>query len=64
MIVYHAGTRLEGDTIVTSGGRVLTVTAIGGNVDDAAARAYEAASKIRFDGVHYRKDIGHHARTR
>lgn len=64
VIVYHAGTRLEGDAIVTSGGRVLTVTAIGGNVDDAAARAYEAASKIRFDGVHYRKDIGHHARTR
>ena len=64
VIVHHGGTRREGDRIVTSGGRVLTITAIGGDVDEAAARAYEAASKIRFEGAHYRKDIGHHARSR
>lgn len=64
VIVHHAGTRLEGDAIVTAGGRVLTITAIGADVDEAAARAYEAASKISFEGAHYRKDIGHHARSR
>lgn len=64
VIVHHAGTRREGDAIVTAGGRVLTITAIGADVDEAAARAYEAASKISFEGAHYRKDIGHHARSR
>ncbi len=62
--VFHAGTRLEGDTVVTSGGRVLSVTAIGADIDQAAARAYEAADKIDFEGKHLRRDIGWRARTR
>ena len=56
--ILHAGTRKQGDVIVTSGGRVLGVTALGKNLGDALASAYSAASKIRFDGMHYRTDIG------
>jgi phosphoribosylamine--glycine ligase len=59
--VLHAGTKRDGDRIVTSGGRVLGVTAAGSSLEDALARAYEAAGKIQFAGVHYRKDIGAHA---
>ncbi|MEO6119654.1 MAG: phosphoribosylamine--glycine ligase [Terriglobales bacterium] len=56
--VFHAGTKREGaDSIVTSGGRVLGVTARAATLDAAVARAYEAAAKIHFDGVYYRKDI-------
>jgi len=62
--VFHAGTRLERDTVVTSGGRVLSVTAIGADIDEAAARAYEAAGKIDFQGKQLRQDIGWRARTR
>ncbi|MDH3622332.1 MAG: phosphoribosylamine--glycine ligase [Myxococcales bacterium] len=62
--VFHAGTRLERDTVVTSGGRVLSVTAIGADIDQAAARAYEAADMIDFEGKHLRRDIGWRARTR
>jgi phosphoribosylamine--glycine ligase len=56
--VLHAGTRKERDMIVTSGGRVLGVTSLAKNLDSAIARAYGAASKINFDGMHYRTDIG------
>ncbi|HEX7218416.1 MAG TPA: phosphoribosylamine--glycine ligase [Burkholderiales bacterium] len=59
--VFHAGTRLEGKTLVTSGGRVLCVTALGDSVKMARARAYEALEGIRFDGMQYRKDIAHRA---
>jgi len=60
--VFHAGTtRAEDGRIVTSGGRVLTVCALGDGLDDAARRAYEAAARIRFRGVQYRKDIGKRA---
>ena len=62
--VFHAGTRLEGDTVVTSGGRVLSVTATGADIDEAAARAYEAAAKIDFEGKQLRQDIGWQARSR
>jgi phosphoribosylamine--glycine ligase len=62
--VFHAGTRLEGKAPVTSGGRVLCVTALGDSVKMARARAYEAADRIRFDGMQYRKDIGHRALKR
>ena len=62
-IVFHAGTALSGEHVVTAGGRVLTVTAVGQTVDEAAARAYSVAQQIHFDGAHYRRDIGHHART-
>ena len=56
--ILHAGTRKQGDAIVTSGGRVLGVTAVGKKLDDALESAYSAAAKIRFDGMHYRTDIG------
>ena len=60
--VLHAGTKRDGDKIVTSGGRVLGVTATGNTLDAALQKAYEAASKIHFDGMHYRRDIGRHGR--
>lgn len=56
--VFHAGTRREGDSVVTSGGRVLGVTAIGESLPQAVQRAYAAASKIHFEGAQYRTDIG------
>jgi phosphoribosylamine--glycine ligase len=59
--VFHAGTRLDGKRVVTNGGRVLCVTALGDSLKMARARAYEAADAIRFDGMQYRKDIGHRA---
>ena len=63
-IVFHAGTALDGETVVSAGGRVLCVTATGQTVDEAAARAYTVAQQLHFQGAHYRSDIGHHARTR
>jgi phosphoribosylamine---glycine ligase len=59
--VLHAGTKCDGDKIVTSGGRVLGVTAAEATLDEALGRVYEAAQKIHFAGAHYRKDIGAHA---
>jgi phosphoribosylamine--glycine ligase len=57
--VFHAGTvRAQDGRVVTSGGRVLTVCALGEGLDDAARRAYEAVGRIRFRGMQYRKDIG------
>lgn len=59
--VYHAGTKREGDKLVTSGGRVLGVTALGDSLQDALAKSYAGVEKIKFDGAHYRKDIGQKA---
>ena len=59
--VLHAGTRRDGDKILTSGGRVLGVTATGESLDVALQKAYQAAEKIQFEGMHYRRDIGRHA---
>jgi phosphoribosylamine---glycine ligase len=59
--VLHAGTRVISDTVVTNGGRVLGVTAVGKTLEAALASAYQAAAKIHFEGMHYRKDIGVHA---
>lgn len=56
--VFHAGTRNTGGSIVTAGGRVLGVTAIGQTLDDAIALAYKGMEKISFDGMQFRKDIG------
>ena len=53
-----AGVKARGDRLVTAGGRVLTVVATAPSYEIAIARAYEAASKIRFDGMQYRRDIG------
>ncbi|MGY4043769.1 phosphoribosylamine--glycine ligase [Aeromonas hydrophila] len=56
--VFHAGSQLEGDTVVTAGGRVLCATALGHSVAEAQKRAYQLAGRIKWDGVFYRHDIG------
>jgi phosphoribosylamine---glycine ligase len=56
--VFHAGTRDKGGQVVTAGGRVLSVCGLGTDLDAARAMAYAACETIRFDGKHYRKDIG------
>jgi phosphoribosylamine--glycine ligase len=61
--VFHSGTAKRGSEIVTAGGRVLTIVASGSDYRDAIGRAYQAVSKISFDGMHYRKDIGAKALT-
>jgi phosphoribosylamine--glycine ligase len=58
VLVFHAGTAYKGGAIVTAGGRVLTVVGRGPKYEDAIERAYAGVSKIRFDGMHYRRDIG------
>ena len=60
-VVFHAGTALEDGVLRTSGGRVLCVTALGDNVRLAQQRAYEVTRSISFDGMQYRRDIGHRA---
>jgi len=60
-MVFHAGTAERGGAVVTSGGRVLCVTALGPDVRQAQQRAYTLAESIRFDGMQYRKDIGFRA---
>jgi len=62
--VFHAGTAEQDGQIVTAGGRVLCVTALGDNVKQAQKRAYEVLCGIHFDGMQYRSDIGHRAVTR
>ncbi len=57
-VVFHAGTKREGNIYYTCSGRVLGVAAATGNLPDAIRHAYHAANSIRFDGAHYRKDIG------
>lgn len=62
--VFHAGTALQGGEVITSGGRVLCVTALGHNVRTAQKRAYDIAGQIRFDGMQLRRDIGYRAANR
>jgi phosphoribosylamine---glycine ligase len=62
--VFHAGTALIGGQIVTAGGRVLGVTAAADSLDQALARAYQAMAEISFEGMYYRRDIGHRALNR
>jgi phosphoribosylamine---glycine ligase len=61
VVVFHAGTSLTNNEVVASGGRVLGVTALGDTVQDAIKKAYQAVSKISWEKVHYRKDIGEKA---
>lgn len=61
VIIFHAGTKYAGGAVVTSGGRVLGVTALGDNFRSAIDRAYRAVGKINFKGMQYRKDIGQRA---
>lgn len=62
--VFHAGTALSGEAVVTAGGRVLCVTALGEDIRAAQRRAYETVDRIRFDGAQFRRDIGHRAAGR
>jgi phosphoribosylamine--glycine ligase len=62
--VFHAGTALSGDDVVTSGGRVLCVVGLGDTVGAAATQAYGAVDKVSWDNVYYRRDIGHRAIAR
>ncbi len=59
--VFHAGTKLSDDKVVTAGGGVLGVTALGSDIEDAQRRAYKAVEKIHFDGAYFRGDIGYQA---
>jgi len=64
VMVFHAGTKLEDGRPVTSGGRVLGVTALGDTIQEAKDRAYEAVAKIHFEGAYWRTDIGQKAIAR
>jgi phosphoribosylamine--glycine ligase len=57
-LVFHAGTELANGQDVTSGGRVLAVSARGKDLETAVSRAYNGVAHIRFEGAHFRKDIG------
>ncbi|MFN0164028.1 MAG: phosphoribosylamine--glycine ligase [Burkholderiales bacterium] len=58
-VVFHAGSAREGESVLTTGGRVLCITALGDSVKIAQKRAYEMLEPIRFDGMQFRRDIGH-----
>ena len=59
--VFHSGTAIKDGKLVTDGGRVLGITALGKTIADAQKRAYEAIKHVQFDGIHYRTDIGRQA---
>jgi len=64
-MVFHAATNKRADgKVVTVGGRVLGVTALGANLDAAVQRAYQVVKKVSFEGMHYRTDIGQKALAR
>ena len=59
MKLFHAGTRLDGDTVRTSGGRVFCATALGDDLKSAQAKAYNLVNTVSFEGAFCRKDIGY-----
>ena len=61
-VVFHAGTKLDKGKVLANGGRVLGVTAMGSDINQAIKNAYSAVDKIKWDGIHYRKDIGNKAK--
>ncbi|MEW6380631.1 MAG: phosphoribosylamine--glycine ligase [bacterium] len=64
VVLFHAGTARQGSKLLSSGGRVLGVTALGETIAESISRAYEAAARISFEGMHYRTDIGKRALNR
>ena len=58
-IIFHAGTKRNGDAILTNGGRVLAITSFGKDINDALSKSFSNAEKIRYEGKYYRKDIGY-----
>jgi phosphoribosylamine--glycine ligase len=61
IVVFHAGTKFEKNKVVTAGGRVLGVTGLGANIKEAIDRTYAAVKSVRFEGMHFRTDIGRKA---
>ena len=59
--MFHCGTKSDGDRVVTSGGRVLSVTGLGATLREAVDAAYASVGKISFDGMFFRRDIAHRA---
>jgi phosphoribosylamine---glycine ligase len=59
--IFHAGSAQVGQQLLTAGGRVLGVTAAGAGLEEALARAYQAMAEIQFEGIYFRRDIGHRA---
>ena len=57
-IVYHAGTKLKNNKVVTNGGRVMAITSLGNSIEEALEKSYNSIDKISFDKINYRKDIG------
>jgi phosphoribosylamine--glycine ligase len=62
--IFHSGSALLGNQLVTAGGRVLGVTAVAASLEEALDRAYQAMAEIEFEGMYYRRDIGHRALKR
>ncbi len=58
ILLFHNGTKCDGDNLVTNGGRVLSITALAGNIEEARKKVYSNINKIYFDGIYYRNDIG------
>jgi phosphoribosylamine--glycine ligase len=58
IVVFHAGTAMKDNKVVTNGGRVLGITAMGNNIEDAREKAYKAVKEVNFDKKHFRTDIG------
>ncbi|MCK4830504.1 phosphoribosylamine--glycine ligase, partial [bacterium] len=63
ILIFHAGTKVKGRNLVTSGGRVLGITAMGETIKSAVQKVYRSIGNITFDGAYYRRDIGHRALT-
>ena len=63
-IVFHGGTKQQQSNLVTDGGRVLGITAVGDDFDQAITQAYQATAQIQFEGIYYRKDIGHRVKPK
>ena len=63
-LVFHAGTVKEGNLLVSNGGRVLAITSLGSDLEEALERTYKSIKKIRFEGNYYRKDIGYDLRMK
>jgi phosphoribosylamine--glycine ligase len=62
--IFHSGTARIGGKLITAGGRVLAAAAAAPSLEEALARAYEAMAEIHFEGIYYRRDIGHRALKR
>jgi phosphoribosylamine--glycine ligase len=62
--IFHSGSAIRGNQLVTAGGRVLGVTAVAASLKEALGRAYQAMAEIEFEGMYYRRDIGHRALKR